>query len=242
MLASSFPGMAAKPESADFHLAVRVTAPPGAPSDDADAVAHRVARLAVDTAGCLFRPALEALASGGTPTSVLTETAEVRYRTSERLWVVPRPDRLTTIWSLEFTDVFDGTLARMIASELSEAGRKVAGSPPAGFFETTSPPSEVGDARVTDNTAGFVSITLLPNNVDTPAKLTRAVDRLVLLRAYFLYHIKAAKAALHARMRARVGSWLNVIRQATPKDATGAAGKRLKTGAMVVLAASRATG
>lgn len=69
-----------------------------------------------------------------------------------------------------------------------------------------------------------------PEHVDTPAKIENAVGQLVLFRAYLLYHIKAAKTYLHARMRFRVDSLLQVLRRAQPEDPFGGKEKKLISG------------
>lgn len=53
--------------------------------------------------------------------------------------------------------------------------------------------------------------------------------QLVLFRTYLDYHIKAAKAYLHARMRTRVDGWLAVLNRAQPDEPFG--GKEKKTAA-----------
>lgn len=237
-MATKYGSLVAEPASAEFNVALAIPAPDGAVVEDAESVAANVAELGVAVIGSLFRPALQALAAGGRPTDVMPTTRQVDYRPSESVWLVPRADRLTVVWSLEFPDVFDGALARVIVSELPEMGRRVPASPPTSFYEPVSPPSELSDAEVHlgANGVGFVAMSFLVGNVDTPQKLERAVGRLVLFRTYLLYHIKAAKAALHARMRSRVSSWLLVLRRAHPPTGSGKATKMLRKGIQAAIA------
>ena len=63
--------------------------------------------------------------------------------------------------------------------------------------------------------------------------------QLVMFRTYLDYHIKAAKAYLHARMRSRVDGWLTVLNRAQPDEAFG--GKEKKTaGGKAFVASARA--
>ncbi|KAA0170424.1 hypothetical protein FNF28_01418 [Cafeteria roenbergensis] len=240
MLHATYPGMVATSASAEYNVALRVEAPTAAAIPDAAELARRVSRLAVEVAGCMFRPSLEALAAGGAATDG-GPASFVPYRPSEHIWVVPRSDRLTVVWSLEFPNAFDAALGRVIASELAEAGRKVPAAPSAIFYDIDAPPAETRDTAVTlgPNAVGFVSITLLKSHVETPAKLSQAVDKLVLLRAFLLYHIKAAKAALHTRMRARVDSWLQVLRRASPGSGSEKASSAIRKAAHAAIAAGK---
>jgi actin related protein 2/3 complex, subunit 2 len=236
-LSASFGSLVSKPSSPDFNATLCITAPSGAPHPDGASLASRASRLAVDIVGTLFRPYLETLASGGHPEGARTE---VRYRPNEYLWTVPRPDRLTAMWLLEFPDTFDAALARVVCTEFSEAGRKVPGAPPSHFNELTAPPLELEGVKPVcgPNAVGYLSFSVLSTHVDTPAKLQRVVDRMVLLRTYLLYHIKAAKAALHVRMRARVDSLLQVLRRAHPSVNGESLARKVRKAAIVALAVS----
>jgi actin related protein 2/3 complex subunit 2 len=237
-MASKYGSLVSSPTDDEFHVAVKLASTDGAPIADGDSLAASVAELGVSVIGCLFRPALQSVAAGGKATDALSETRQVDYRPSESVWLVPRADRLTVVWSLEFPDIFDGALARVIVSELPEMGRRVPASPPTSFYEPVAPPSELAgaDVHLGANGVGFVSMSMLAGNVDTPEKMERAIGRLVLFRTYLLYHIKAAKAALHARMRNRVTSWLQVLRRAHPPSASSKASKMLRKGVHAVIA------
>jgi actin related protein 2/3 complex, subunit 2 len=234
-LSSSFGSEVAKPPSAEFQASLRISAPAGSPHPSGGALAARVSRLAVDIVGTLFRPHLEALSTGGRPSG---PRREIRYRPSEFLWTVPRADRLTVVWLLEFPDTFDAALGRIVCTEFSDAGRKLSSAPPASFYELSAPPLELEGVSVTPgpNAVGYLALSILAYHVDSAAKLQRTIDRMVLLRTYMLYHIKAAKAALHVRMRARVDSLLQVLRRAHPPTDSEGLAKKLRKAANVALA------
>ena len=54
--------------------------------------------------------------------------------------------------------------------------------------------------------------------------------QLAMFRTYLDYHIKAAKAYLHARMRTRVDGWLAVLNRAQPDEPFGGRDKRTAAG------------
>ena len=54
----------------------------------------------------------------------------------------------------------------------------------------------------------FYATAVLPQHVNTPAKLERVVTLLTGFRLYMHYHIKATKSYLHSRMRERVDKLL----------------------------------
>lgn len=57
-----------------------------------------------------------------------------------------------------------------------------------------------------------------PEHVNTEEKLDRVVARVCQFRSFLMYHIKAAKSQLHARMRFRVDELLKVLRRAHTSD------------------------
>jgi actin related protein 2/3 complex subunit 2 len=54
-----------------------------------------------------------------------------------------------------------------------------------------------------------------------------AVSRIQLFRDYFHFHIKASKAYMHSRMRARVADFLKVLNRAKPEKVIDAKTARL---------------
>jgi actin related protein 2/3 complex subunit 2 len=64
---------------------------------------------------------------------------------------------------------------------------------------------------------GYVTFVLFPRHFAG----TNAIDcisKIQLFRDYFHYHIKASKAYMHSRMRARVDSFLKVLNRAKPEQ------------------------
>ncbi len=61
---------------------------------------------------------------------------------------------------------------------------------------------------------------VLPQHVNTPAKLERVVALLTGFRLYMHYHIKATKSYLHSRMRERVDKLLQGAWPSAPSPPT----------------------
>ncbi len=59
---------------------------------------------------------------------------------------------------------------------------------------------------------------LFPRHFATPQAREECVSRIELFRDYLHYHIKASKAYMHSRMRARVDSFLKVLNRAKPEQ------------------------
>jgi actin related protein 2/3 complex subunit 2 len=62
----------------------------------------------------------------------------------------------------------------------------------------------------------YVYIVLFPRHFQGAAG-PEAISKIYLFRDYFHYHIKASKAYMHSRMRARVDSFLKVLNRAKPE-------------------------
>lgn len=136
----------------------------------------------------------------------------VRYRMREPVFVLPRGDRVSVIFSLEFEDPTDRAVARIIAQEFIEMQRHVS-TGPAMNFSDKEPPLELRGKELpkpTDAFVGYLTFALFPRMYDSPAKRANAVTLVTQFRGYLDYHIKAAKAYLHTRMRARVDGWMTV--------------------------------
>jgi len=209
-------------EGADVTLTLRTDAPVD------DATLASVSLLRRHVVAEPFLAAMRSVLAGaaGAPPMAL------RLRPSETTYVMPRGgDRLSIIVSLDFAETMDRAMARVVAQELVEAGRHVTGAPSVIFTDRDAPPplelrglgAGAVPARASDASfVGYLTLSLLPRHFDTAAKADAAATQLALLRTYLGYHIKAAKSALHARMRGRVDGWLAALQRAAPGAADGA--------------------
>lgn len=201
------------------------TAEPPMPRDE---LIYKVANLRRAVLGAPFIRAFKALAAGD---AGAIPAAHVPFRPSESFFVVPRPDRVLVVYSIEFEDVTDRAMARVIAQEFVEAQRTVSSAPPV-TFSPRDVPAELRELTIptTDHFVGFLSFGIFQQHVNTPAKLENAVSLLSGFRNYIHYHIKAAKSYLHMRMRHRVNAMLQVLNRAMPEDKFTAKDRKLMSG------------
>lgn len=180
-----------------------------------------------------FVRAFEAVAANKGAT---TAPMMIRYRNSEPVYILPRADRVTVIYSLDFEDATDRAMARTIAQEFVESTRTVANAPPCGYTDRDrEAPAELRGLTLppnmkTDTFIGFLSFAIFPRHFDTPAKRDAAINQLIHFRTYLDYHIKAGKGYLHARMRARVEGWMQVLNRSHPEDPFTTKEKKLASG------------
>jgi actin related protein 2/3 complex subunit 2 len=154
---------------------------------------------------------------------------EIKYRPNESIYLQVGKDRVTVIFSIEFTDANDVIFAKVFLQEFKDAKRNVKNCPPVAYT-TKEPPAElegVSGVRVNDN-MGFVTIVMFPRNWEG-ARRDSAISLLQTFRDYLHYHIKCTKAYMHTRMRSRVESLLKVLNRAKvqnkPKEKKTASGK-----------------
>lgn len=156
----------------------------------------------------------------------------VRYRDAERIYILPRKDRVAVVFSLHAPDETDRAVARIIGQEFVDAQRMVSTAPPVSFSDK-EPPAELrpyGLPPATGTHVGFLTFSLFPRNFDSDAKRINAMNMLTNFHIYLDFHIKAAKAHLHLRMRARVDGWMQVLNRAHPEDPFVVKEKKLATG------------
>mgnify|MGYP001063300911 CR=1 FL=1 len=177
----------------------------------------QVASLRRHAMASVFDRALKAVATKGS----LPPEAVVRFRPTEPTFVLPRADRVSVIYTVEFADPTDRAMARIIAQEFAEAQRHISTAPPANFSDR-EPPMELRGRRdlpaASDAFVGYLTFSLFPRHFDTDAKRASVINLLTQFRVYLDYHIKAAKAYLHMRMRARVDGWMQVLNRAQVED------------------------
>lgn len=85
-------------------------------------------------------------------------------------------------------------------------------------------PAELDGISVTSATLstpsdqnGYLSIVLFPRHYALGTRREYAISLIQTFRNYFHYHIKALKATLHKRQRARVNQFLQVLNRAKPE-------------------------
>ena len=144
----------------------------------------------------------------------------LRLRPNEPIFIQSRSDRVSVIYALEFEDATDRAIARTICQEFVECQRHVSNAPPVTFYDRESAaPLELRGAglaaagKQTEAFVGYLAFALLPQHFEG-AKAEGTITQMTQFRGYMDYHIKAAKAYMHARMRTRVDGWLQSLRRA----------------------------
>eukprot|EP00474_Spongospora_subterranea_P009211 CRZ09669.1 hypothetical protein [Spongospora subterranea] len=130
-------------------------------------------------------------------------------------YLLPKHDRVTCAFALTVKERSDAVISSVFLAEFAEARRKVPSGPMVQF--STTPPKEVLDAFPADTSlcnVGYMMFAILPNHVDSPAKIDAASTIFSGFRTYVQYHIKCSKAYFHSRMRAKVVSLLKVLNRA----------------------------
>lgn len=154
---------------------------------------------------------------------------EIKYRDEEAVYIKPEADRCTVVFSINFRDKDDVVLAKVFLQEYADA-RRTLQSVPSVAYSQKEPPLELQSVRGlrASDSNGFVTFVLFQQHM-APAKREKTIDSIQTFRNYLHYHLKCSKAHIHARMRNRVRTFLQVLNRAR-SDTTEAAAKKTMTG------------
>jgi actin related protein 2/3 complex, subunit 2 len=195
-------------------------------------VITKVACLRKSVVAFPFHRMLRAVAAG---TGGSEKPFVIRTVPEEPIYLLPRVDRVIVIFHLAFSEPTDRAIARVVAQELTEANRQVNNAPPCSWSERDAPLELKGFAGVPrpsadERSIGFMSFSLFPTSLKTDAQREAAASHFALFRTFLAYHIKAAKAYLHARMRQRAEGLQKVLNRAIPEDPFADKGMKLASG------------
>ncbi|KAI8618154.1 Arp2/3 complex, 34 kd subunit p34-Arc-domain-containing protein [Chytriomyces sp. MP71] len=153
--------------------------------------------------------------SQGQQTNIMT----VNYRDQEAIYIMGFPDRVTVIFSTVFKEEADQIFGRVFLQEFVDARRQPAiQNAPQVLYSAREPPLELRGLRLSDaENIGYVTFVLFPRHFTPGPIREETISRIQLFRDYLHYHIKASKAYMHSRMRARVESFLKVLNRAKPE-------------------------
>lgn len=154
------------------------------------------------------------------PPAGSTDIMTISYRDDEAIYVVPGPDRVTVVFSTTFKEETDKIFGRVFLQEFVDARRQPSiQNAPQVLYSNREPPLEIrsipGLSRGED--VGYVTFVLFPRHFANPDTAAETISRIQLFRDYLHYHIKASKAYMHSRMRARVSEFLKVLNRAKPE-------------------------
>jgi len=201
--------------------------------EDKQKLIEKIGSMKLYILGGVFDHFFEAL-NKGTPIST---PFQFDIRSDTRVYLFPRDDRVTVIFSVDFVEAFDKLIAKVFLNEFVAArknDRSLGSAPSCNFSET--PPTELSALGVTEanGVLGFMSFPVLKSHV-VDGKRDKAVKVLQTFRNFLQYHIKMSKSNFHCRMRARVVSLTKVLNRAKVEtkdldDKKTASGKTFKRG------------
>ncbi|KAA1097274.1 hypothetical protein PGT21_001494 [Puccinia graminis f. sp. tritici] len=144
----------------------------------------------------------------------------LNYRPEEAIYVIPNVDRVTVVFSTIFREDTDMVYGKVFLQEFVDARRRPAiQTAPQILYSNREPPREINHIpglAATEN-MGYVTFVLFPRHFSTPEIAFSTISRIQLFRDYLHYHIKASKAYLHSRMRARTNEFLKILNRAKPE-------------------------
>ncbi|KAJ3272786.1 hypothetical protein HK104_004399 [Borealophlyctis nickersoniae] len=196
----------------------------------AEAFIRQIALLKRNALAAPFEAAFAAQLEG-------RETAlmAIHYRDEETIYVKAQSDRVTVIFSTVFKEETDRIFGKVFLQEFVDARRQPAiQNAPQVLYSPREPPLElkgVPGLQDSDQVA-YVTFVLFPRHFSKDAAAD-CISRIQLFRDYLHYHIKASKAYMHSRMRARVDAMMKVLNRAKPenpadKEKKTASGKTFK--------------
>ncbi|KAJ3197275.1 hypothetical protein HK101_004756 [Irineochytrium annulatum] len=184
------------------------------PEDKEDLI-KKLSLLKRNAMAAPFEAAFDAQIEGKN-TSLMT----IHYRDEEAIYISALEDRVTVIFSTVFKEETDKILGKVFLQEFVDARRQPAiQSAPQVLYSAREPPLElrgVPGLQDSDN-VGYVTFVLFPKHFAAGNTREETISRIQLFRDYLHYHIKASKAYMHSRMRARVESFLKVLNRAKPE-------------------------
>mmetsp|Transcript_19472 Transcript_19472/g.54751 ORF Transcript_19472/g.54751 Transcript_19472/m.54751 type:complete len:335 (-) Transcript_19472:76-1080(-) len=137
---------------------------------------------------------------------------------SETVYIISGKEGVTVIFAVGFENEGDQVLSKIFLQEFSEARRVVRGAPAVRFAER-EPPLEIanlpGVEANPDGNISYVSFVLFSHHIDAKNAYS-TISNIQMFRNYLHYHLKCSKAYMHARMRKRVDSLLQVLNRARP--------------------------
>lgn len=209
-------GKMVAPAAAGYDITLKVNLDDLKDNKAKEALVASVSQVKHTAIGGVFHYFFEKLNEGKTvPTHF-----SFNLRSDTTVYFVPKNDRVTVLFTVDFKEKVDRAVARVFMQEFVDARNKdktLGATPPVGFG--VQPPLELepfGIKEPIKGILGFVSFSVMKAHVDKPEKRDKVVSVLQGFRNFMQYHIKCSKAHFHARMRARAASLLGMLNRAKP--------------------------
>lgn len=143
-----------------------------------------------------------------------------QLRHDTEVYFVPRDERCTVIFAVDFGQRVDRAIARVFLQEFAESRRHLGAAPPCSFNH--NPPQELSEFGITEpisaDHVGFISFAILPSHVRSDDVRKQCAAMMSMFRNYLMYHIKCSKSYFHQRMRMRVVTLLKVLNRAKQNE------------------------
>jgi len=180
-----------------------------------ESLVQSLSQLKHTAIGGVFQYFFQALNDGKVP-----EHFSFNLRPDTTVYFVPKNDRVTVLFTIDFKEKMDRAVARVLMQEFAEAkarDRTLSPTPIVAF--SALPPLELevfGIKEAVKGILGFVSFSVMKTHIDKKEKTDKVVSVLQGFRNYLQYHIKCSKAHFHSRMRARAANLLGILNRAKP--------------------------
>jgi len=183
---------------------------------DAKEMAEKIGRIRSLTVGGPWRKMCREIREGkpGKP-------LKIRLRDDTKVFLVPKADRLVTVFALDFAVKSDRIISETVLTEFASIRKKdrspaVQSGPLIGWRK--APPDEIQGMDTSDckGFLGYLTIVITKKHFDNDEKMQNSIDNVLGFRSFLLYHLKCAKAYFHSTMRARVKTLLKTLNRAKP--------------------------
>jgi len=143
----------------------------------------------------------------------LTDNFTFKLRHDTTLFLLPRADRVTVIFEIDFADKVDQALAKVFMQEFVDCRKRVGAAPPCTF--SVNAPLELKEFGITEASRmlGFFAFAIMKGHLERNLK-EKVTMVLQTFRNYVQYHLKCSKAYFHSRMRARAAGLIKVLNRA----------------------------
>jgi actin related protein 2/3 complex subunit 2 len=149
---------------------------------------------------------------------LMSDKIEFAPSEHEAVWIVPEADQLAVFFAINFDDVTEKTIAKLILSEMEESRRHVQNAPSIQKMHEDKIPElltkDFAGSKLLQKkySNGLLGMTFFKkhyaDNLETCATM------LSQFRTYLKYHIQASKTYLHGRIRRRVAQLQRTNNQA----------------------------
>jgi len=174
-----------------------------------DELTTAISRMKLTAVGGVFDRYFVALLAG----KPLSDNFTFKLRPDTTLFLLPRNDRLTVIFEIDFVDQVDAALAKVFMQEFVDCRKRIGAAPPCTFSQNA--PLELKEFGITEPSKylGFVAFAIMKSHLERNLK-EKVTQVLQTFRNYVQYHLKCSKAYFHSRMRARAAGLIKVLNRA----------------------------